>query len=129
MLSIRSLAVPAMLVSFVSVAAAQSTSQATVTIVTPEPPLPTITDEPPLECWREGASVMRLGAEAVGELHTALESASITYGLVPSVPCSVLAVLPSSLQDDFEDLETQWYDWWQTQRYVTGFTFRASGSG
>lgn len=66
-----------------------------------------------------------LRAEAVGELHTALESASITYGLIPSVPCSVLAVLPSSLQDDFADLETRWYDWWQTQRYVTGF--RASG--
>ena len=66
-------------------------------------------------------------AEAVGELHTALESASITYGLVPSVPCSVLAVLPSSLQYDFADFETRWYNWWQTQRYVAGFILQTSG--
>lgn len=103
-----------MLVNFMTVAAAETTG--TVTIVTPTP-IPTITNEPPLECWREGATIMMPRAEAVGELHTALESASITYGLVPSVPCSVLAVLPSSLQDDFADLETRWYNWWQTQRY------------
>ncbi|KAI7780465.1 hypothetical protein LA080_015978 [Diaporthe eres] len=55
-------------------------------------------------------------AEAMGELHTALRSASITYGLVPSVPFSVLVVLPSSLQDSFADFETWWYNWLHTQR-------------
>lgn len=64
-------------------------------------------------------------AEAMGELHTALRSASITYGLVPSVPFSVLAVLPSSLQDSFADFETRWYNWLRTQRCVAGFVFHS----
>ncbi|KAH8757183.1 hypothetical protein F5883DRAFT_568298 [Diaporthe sp. PMI_573] len=117
---IQNLAVPAVLVSLMIVPTVSSTSLGTFSIVTPTP-IPTITNEPPQECWREGATIMMPRAEAVGELQTALESASITYGLVPSVPCSVLAVLPSSLQDHFADFETRWYNWWQTQRYVAGF--------
>ena len=62
-----------------------STSLGTFSIVAPTP-LPTITNEPPRECWREAATIMMPRAEAVGEPYTDLESASITYALVPSLP-------------------------------------------
>lgn len=101
-----------------------ATSVSSGSIVNQTPP-PTISSEPPPECIATGATIMMPRAEPVGELHTAMESASITYGLPPSVPCSVLAVLPSSLQDDFADFETRWYNWWQTQRCVTGFMLQS----
>lgn len=118
-LLLQNLVVTAVLGLFMAVPAA-STPSWTVSIVSHTPPM-TISSEPPRECTVEGASIMMTKAGAMGELHTALRSASITYSLVPSVPCSVLAVLPSSLQDDFADLETRWYNWWQTQRCVAYF--------
>lgn len=113
---LQNLVVTAVLSLFMAVTAASSPSLE-MSIVSHTPPI-TISSEPPRECLVEGASIMMTKAGPVGELYTALRSASITYSLVPSVPCSVLAVLPSSLQDDFADLETRWYNWWQTQRCV-----------
>lgn len=118
-LLLQNLVATAVLSSFMANPAASSSSL-DVTIVSHTSPM-TISSEPPRECSVEGASVMMTRAGAVGELYTALRSASITYSLVPSVPCSVLAVLPSSLQDDFADLETRWYNWWQTERCVADF--------
>lgn len=115
---LQCLVVTGMMGSFMTASAQLGTGS----VVTHTPPV-TVTDEPPAGCSGIGATILIPKAEAVGELHTALDSASITYGVVPSVPCSVLAVLPSSLQDDFADLETRWYDWWQTQRWVTDFIF------
>lgn len=113
---LRNLALTAVLGSLM-VAPAVSSEPGTVSVVTPTPP-PTITNEPPQSCHAQFASIMVLEQEAVGELGTAMRSASITYSIVPSVPCSVLAVLPSSLQDDFAEFETRWYNWWQPQRCV-----------
>lgn len=117
---LQSLVVTAVLSLFMVVPAASSSSSLEMSIVSHAPPI-TISSEPPRDCLVEGASIMMTKAGPVGELHTALRSTSITYSLVPSVPCSVLAVLPSSLQDDFADLETRWYNWWQTQRCVSNF--------
>lgn len=114
----------AVVVSLGPVMSVLATSVLSGSIVTQTPP-PTISSEPPIGCMATGATIMMPRAEPVGELHTAMESASITYSLPPSVPCSVLAVLPSSLQDDFADFETRWYNWWQTQRCVPGFMLQA----
>lgn len=118
---LQNLAVVAMLSSLMAVPVASGASLG-ISKISHTPPV-TISNEPPPECTGTGLTVMMPSADGVGELHTALSSASITYGLAPSVPCSVLAVLPSSLQDDFADFETRWYNWWQTQRCVTGLIF------